>query len=163
MMKAGGKAGVVIKNTFLSNVDNASVAIRKELLTACNLHTVLDLPSGVFSGAGVRTIVLFFEKGEPTQKVWFYQLSLERNLGKGNPLNENDLAEFVKLQKTKSESENSWSIDIKNIDQNTFDLSVKNPNTPDEAPLRSPKVILEEMKALDKESETILNSIADLL
>jgi type I restriction enzyme M protein len=163
MLKAGGKAGVVIKNTFLSNTDNATVAIRKELLTACNLHTVLDLPSGVFSGAGVRTVVLFFEKGEPTQKVWFYQLKLDRNLGKGNPLNENDLAEFVKLQKTKAESENSWSVDIKNIDQNTFDLSVKNPNTPEEAPLRAPRVILEEMKALDKESETILNSIADLL
>ena len=163
MMKAGGKAGVVIKNTFLSNTDNATVAIRKELLTACNLHTVLDLPSGVFSGAGVRTIVLFFEKGEPTQKVWFYQLNLNRNLGKGNPLNETDLAQFLELQKTKGESENSWSVDIKDIDQNTYDLSVKNPNTPEEAPLRAPKEILEEMKTLDKESETILNSIADLL
>lgn len=163
MLKAGGKAGVIIKNTFLSNTDNATVAIRKELLTACNLNTVLDLPSGVFSGAGVRTVVLFFEKGEPTQKVWFYQLKLDRNLGKGNPLNENDLADFVLRSKAKEESENSWSVDIKNIDQNTFDLSVKNPNTPEEAPLRVPKVILEEMKALDKESETILNSIADLL
>lgn len=163
MMKAGGRAGVVIKNTFLSNTDNATVAIRKQLLTACNLHTVLDLPSGVFSGAGVRTIVLFFEKGEPTQKVWFYQLNLDRNLGKGNPLNETDLTQFLELQKTKAESENSWSIDIKNIDQNTYDLSAKNPNAPEETPLRAPKVILEEMKALDKESETILNSIADLL
>lgn len=162
-MKAGGRAGVVIKNTFLSNTDNATVAIRKQLLTACNLHTVLDLPSGVFSGAGVRTIVLFFEKGEPTQKVWFYQLNLDRNLGKGNPLNETDLTQFLELQKTKAESENSWSIDIKNIDQNTYDLSAKNPNAPEETPLRAPKVILEEMKALDKESETILNSIADLL
>jgi type I restriction enzyme M protein len=163
MLKAGGKAGVVIKNTFLSNTDNASVSIRKELLTACNLHTVLDLPSGVFSGAGVRTVVLFFEKGEPTQKTWFYQLNLDRNLGKGNPLNENDLAQFVKLQKTKAESEHSWSLDINKIDQTSFDLSAKNPNTPEEAPLRAPKEIVAEMKALDKESESILNSIADLL
>jgi type I restriction enzyme M protein len=163
MLKAGGKAGVVIKNTFLSNTDNATIAIRKELLTACNLHTVLDLPSGVFSGAGVRTIVLFFEKGEPTQKVWFYQLNLERNLGKGNPLNENDLAQFLELQKTKAESENSWSVDIKNIDQTTYDLSVKNPFTPKEVSLREPKVILEEMKVLDKENIVILNSISELL
>ena len=99
ILKAGGKAGVVIKNTFLSNTDNATVAIRKTLLENCNLHTVLDLPGGTFTGAGVKTVVLFFEKGKATQKVWFYQLNLDRNLGKANPLNENDLAEFVELQK----------------------------------------------------------------
>ena len=72
ILKAGGKAGVVIKNTFLSNTDNATVAIRKTLLENCNLHTVLDLPGGTFTGAGVKTVVLFFEKGKATQKVWFY-------------------------------------------------------------------------------------------
>lgn len=163
ILKAGGRAGVVIKNTFLSNTDNASVAIRKELLSNCNLHTVLDLPGGVFSGAGVKTVVLFFEKGSATKKTWFYQLNLDRNLGKGNPLNESDLAEFVELQKSFAESENSWSLEISKIDQTTFDLSAKNPNTPEEAPLRTPKVILEEMKALDKESEIILNSILSLI
>ena len=71
ILKAGGKAGVVIKNTFLSNTDNASVALRKQLLENCNLHTVLDLPGGTFTGAGVKTVVLFFEKGSATQNVWF--------------------------------------------------------------------------------------------
>jgi type I restriction enzyme M protein len=115
ILKAGGKAGVVIKNTFLSNTDNATVAIRKTLLESCNLHTVLDLPGGTFTGAGVKTVVLFFEKGKATQNVWFYSLNLDRNLGKTNPLNENDLAEFVELQKTFADSENSWSIDVQTI------------------------------------------------
>jgi type I restriction enzyme M protein len=97
MLKAGGKAGVVIKNTFLSNGDGAS--LRKLLTESCNLHTVLDLPGGAFTGAGVKTVVLFFEKGAPTRKIWYYQLNLARNLGKTNPLNEKDLAEFVELQK----------------------------------------------------------------
>lgn len=163
ILKVGGKAGVVIKNTFLSNTDNASVAIRKQLLESCNLHTILDLPGGTFTGAGVKTVVLFFEKGTPTKKTWFYQLNLDRNLGKTNPLNENDLADFVGLQKTKPETENSWSINIKDIDQTTLDLSAKNPNTPEEAPLRKPEVILKAMKALDKESEAVLNSILDLI
>lgn len=163
ILKAGGKAGVVIKNTFLSNTDNATVAIRKTLLENCNLHTVLDLPGGTFTGAGVKTVVLFFEKGKPTQKVWFYSLNLERNLGKTNPLNEADLAEFVELQKTFAESENSWSINVKDIDQSTFDLSVKNPNKKEEASLRSPQNILKEIKALDKESADILNSILELI
>jgi type I restriction enzyme M protein len=163
ILKAGGKAGVVIKNTFLSNTDNASIALRKELLQNCNLHTVLDLPGGTFTGAGVKTVVLFFEKGKATQRVWFYQLNLDRNLGKTNPLNENDLAEFVELQKIFADSENSWTVNIKDIDQSTFDLSVKNPNKKEEVALRPPQAIVKEIKALDEESAEILNSISELI
>ena len=163
ILKAGGKAGIVIKNTFLSNTDNATVAIRKTLLENCNLHTILDLPGGTFTGAGVKTVVLFFEKGKPTKNVWFYQLNLARNLGKTSPLNENDLAEFVKLQKSFADSDNSWKVNVKDIDQTNFDLSVKNPNKKDEATLRQPKEIVQEMKDLDEESAKILNSILKLL
>ena len=154
---------MVIKNTFLSNTDNASVALRKTLLENCNLHTVLDLPGGTFTGAGVKTVVLFFEKGKPTRNVWFYSLNLDRNLGKTNPLSENDLAEFVTLQKTFADSENSWTVNLKDIDQNTFDLSVKNPNKKEAVLLRSPNEILEEMRTLDKETESILNSLIKLI
>jgi len=162
-LKAGGRAGVVIKNTFLSNTDNASISLRKQLLESCNLQTVLDLPGGTFTGAGVKTVVLFFEKGASTKKVWFYQLNLDRNLGKTNPLNENDLAEFVELQKTKTDSVNSWTLDVARINMDTFDLSVKNPNNNDETVLREPKEILDEMKDLDKESESILKAIRELV
>jgi type I restriction enzyme M protein len=163
ILKAGGKAGIVIKNTFLSNNDNASVSLRKLLLESCNLHTVLDLPGGTFTGAGVRTVVLFFEKGSATKKIWFYQLNLTRNLGKGDPLNEKDLAEFVKLQKTKAESENSWIIKVNDLDQTTFEISARNPNKVEELTFREPKDIINEMKALDKENNEILNSILKLL
>jgi type I restriction enzyme M protein len=163
ILKAGGKAGIVIKNTFLSNTDNASIAIRKQLLESCNLHTVLDLPGGTFTGAGVKTVVLFFNKGEATQKTWFYQLNLARNLGKTNPLSENDLAEFIELQKTCADSENSWSVDIAGIDQSTFDLSAKNPNKKEEATLREPKEIYAEIQQLDKQSAEILKSIMELI
>ncbi len=163
ILKAGGRAGVIIKNTFLSNTDNASISLRKSLLEGCNLFTVLDLPGGVFAGAGVKTVVLFFEKGSPTRKIWYYQLNLERNLGKTNPLNEDDLADFIKLQKLKEDSENSWSINIADVDVETFDLSVKNPHRKDETVLREPKVILEEMKMLDEESEKILINIRKII
>src|SRR3989454_4172831 len=111
MVKAGGRGGVVIKNTFLSNTDNASVSLRKLLLESCNLHTVLDCPGGTFQGAGVKTVVLFFQKGAPTRKVWYYQLDPGRNLGKTNPLNDDDLAEFVKLQRI-IEAEKSDLFDV---------------------------------------------------
>jgi type I restriction enzyme M protein len=163
MLKAGGRGGVVIKNTFLSNTDNASVSLRKLLLESCALHTVLDCPGGTFQGAGVKTVVLFFEKGAPTRKIWYYQLDPGRNLGKINPLNDDDLAEFVKLQKTFADSPKSWSVDAKNIDKVTFDLSVKNPNGGEEIAHRSPETIMDEIAALDAESSEVLGNIKALL
>jgi type I restriction enzyme M protein len=162
-LKAGGRAGIVIKNTFLSNTDNASIALRKELLENCNLHTVLDMPGGTFQGAGVKTVVLFFEKGAATRKTWFYKLDPGRNFGKTNPLNDDDLKEFVALQAKFKESENSWAVDTKSIDKTTYDLSMKNPNKADETELRDPKDIIAEMTALDAESAAILKNIGAIL
>jgi len=163
ILKAGGRGGVVIKNTFLSNTDNASVSLRKLLLESCSLHTVLDCPGGTFQGAGVKTVVLFFEKGTRTRKIWFYQLDPGRNLGKTNPLNDDDLTEFVKLQKTFADSPKSWSVDVRSVDQTTFDLSVKNPNGGEEVKHRSPQEIMDEIAALDAESAKVLTGIRGLL
>ncbi|MEO7142005.1 MAG: N-6 DNA methylase [Bryobacteraceae bacterium] len=163
ILRAGGRGGVVIKNTFLSNTDNASVSLRKLLLESCSLHTVLDCPSGTFQGAGVKTVVLFFDKGTKTRKIWFYQLDPGRNLGKTNPLNDADLAEFVTLQKTFADSPKSWSVDAKTINPATFDLSVKNPNSIEEVAHRSPKAIMDEIAALDAESAKVLQAIRELL
>ena len=162
-LKAGGRAAIVIKNTFLSNTDNASVSIRKLLLESCNLHTVLDCPGGTFQGAGVKTVVLFFEKGAPTRKVWYYQLDPGRNMGKTNPLSDDDLADFVALQATLTESPKSWLMDVANIDTSSYDLSVKNPYGGEVVALRSPQEILDEIAALDAESAEVLISIRELL
>ena len=184
ILKVGGRAGVVIKNTFLSNSDNASRALRQELLSSCNLHTILDCPSGTFIGAGVKTVVLFFEKGQPfdsvqgmplfaqgkpftqgmaTRKIWYYQLAPGRNMGKTNSLNDEDLREFVELQATFAESEKSWLVDIADIDRVTFDLSVKNPNKAEESLLRDSQEILDEIASLDEESVEILEGVRKIL
>ena len=157
------RGGVVIKNTFLSNTDNASVSLRRLLLESCNLHTVLDCPGGTFQGAGVKTVVLFFEKGAPTRKVWFYQLDPGRNLGKTNPLNDADMAEFIELHATFADSPKSWSVDAKTIDKATYDLSVKNPDGGEEVAHRTPQAIMEEIVALDAESAEVLGNIKALL
>ena len=163
ILKAGGRAGVVIKNTFLSNTDNASVSLRQKLLEECNLHTVLDCPGGTFIGAGVKTVVLFFEKGTKTRRVWFYQLDPGRNMGKTNPLNDADLADFIDLQRSFADSPKSWSVDVADIDPKTFDLSVKNPNGGEEIAHRSPQEIMDEIAALDAESAEVLGNIRGLL
>jgi type I restriction enzyme M protein len=184
ILKVGGRAAVVIKNTFLSNSDGASRALRQELLSSGNLHTILDCPSGTFIGAGVKTVVLFFEKGKPfdavqgmpvfaqgksvhqgmgTRKIWYYQLDPGRNMGKTNSLNDEDLREFVELQASCAESAQSWLVDVADIDPESFDLSVKNPHKAEEAPLRAPLEIMNEIAALDAESAEILAGIGGML
>lgn len=160
MMKAGGRAGIVIKNTFLSNGDASQ--LRKLLIEQCNLHTILDLPSGVFQGAGVKTVVLFFDKGTPTKNIWYYQLNPGRNLGKTNALNEEDLTEFIELQKTKTDSENSWTIDVSTLGEE-YDLSVKNPNKVEEVDERTPSEIAESIFALNSENQTLIDEIMEMV
>jgi type I restriction enzyme M protein len=162
-LKPGGRAAIVIKNTFLSNTDNASVSLRKLLLASCNLHTVLDCPSGTFQGAGVKTVVLFFEKGAPTRSIWYYQLDPGRNMGKTNPLNDADLADFVTLQKLSAESARSWRVDAASIDSTSFDLSVGNPNGGETIAHRSPQEIIAEIALLDADSAKVLAGIRALL
>ena len=162
-LKAGGRAAIVIKNTFLSNADGAGRALRQELLESCNLHTVLDCPGGTFQGAGVKTVVLFFQKSSPTRKVWYYQLDPGRSMGKTTALNDDDLKEFVALQASFADSEKSWSVDVKGIDRNSFDLSVKNPNRGEEITLRTPQDILDEIATLDAECAEVLATIRELV
>ena len=162
-LKVGGRCGVVIKNTFLSNPDNASITLRKQLLEECNLFAILDLPGGAFLGTGVKTVVLFFEKGKPTEKLWYYQLNVGRNMGKTNSLNENDLENFIKLSKTQKLSDNSWSIDVHKINKETFDLGVKNPNITEVIDERTPEEIIHEIEELDKQNSEILKNIKKLL
>ena len=160
MLKTGGRAGIVIKNTFLSNGDAA--AVRRKLLEECNVHTILDLPQKIFTGAGVHTVVLFFTKGEPTKKIWYYQLNLNRTVGKINPLEEWELDDFVNLYKTKPETENSWALDVSTIGED-FDLSVKNPNKPEVVDERTPEDILDALMVLNEDSALLIKDIRDLL
>ena len=162
-LKVGGRCGVVIKNTFLSNTDNASIALRKQLLEECDLFAVLDLPSGTFLGTGVKTVVLFFEKGKPTENIWFYQLDVGRNMGKTNPLNEKDLTEFVETAKTKKINNNSWLVNLETISKDTWDLSVNNPNKIEEIDNRTPQEIIKEIEELDAQASKTLHAIKELL
>ena len=163
MLKSGGRCGVVIKNTFLSNIDNASITLRKQLLEECNLFAVLDLPQGTFIGTGVKTVVLFFEKGKSTEKIWYYQLDIGRNLGKTNPLNEEDFSEFIKNSKKKEDSKNSWFVDIGQINLETWDLTVKNPNIVEETDNRTAQEIIAEIEQLDIKAAEAIQKIKEFL
>ncbi|WP_254447091.1 hypothetical protein [Dolichospermum sp. UHCC 0259] len=98
-----------------------------------------------------------------TKKIWYYQLDPGRNMGKTNSLNDDDLREFVELQATFAVSGKSWLVDVADVDQETFDLSVKNPNKGEELRLREPQEILDEIAVLDLESAEILAGIGEIL
>ena len=159
ILKKSGRAGIIIKNTFLSNDDAA--LLRKELLTTCNLELILDLPANTFPGAGVKTVVLFFKKGSPTKEIQYYQLNLDRNIGKTNPLNLNDLDEFRNLKKD-TQSENTWTLDIAAINKETFDLGVINPHIEEEV-LPEPSEVIKKLEELEKDSNKLLKDIKKLI
>lgn len=164
VLKPGGRAAIVIKSTFLSNVDNIScINLRKEFLRTCNVHTILDCPTKTFIGAGVKTVVLFFTKGEPTTKIWYYQLSLDRNLGKTNPLNDDDLEDFKDKQSTLVDSLNSWSVSVTDLDQVNFDLSVNNPHKLPHEPTRKSEEIVKELELVSSKFSSRLNKIREFV
>ena len=127
-----------------------------------DLSKTLDLPQKVFT-AGVKTVVLFFEKGRPTKKTWFYQLNLDRTLGKTNPLTEDELAEFRTLFKKRADSANSWTVNIADLAPDTLDLTVRNPNAKEEKVMRAPREIAAEMAKLDKSNAALLADILKAL
>lgn len=163
MLKPGGRAGVVIKSTFLTNPDNASVALRRLLLESCSLFTVLDCPKGTFQGAGVKTVVLFFEKGAPTRNIWYYELNPGRSLGKTSPLIDSDFSEFKRLQASLEESDKSWNVNIEAVDKLTYDLGVSNPRRLEENFVRTPNAILQEIDLFDNMCAKSLASIRSML
>ena len=167
-LKDGGRCGIVITNSILSGTSNAEKALRKQLINDCDLFAVLALPRGVFANAGVQTVVLFFRKANPdkqispTKKIWYYQLNVERNLGKKHPLDERDLAEFVKLATTRKKSKNSWLVNVDKLDKKTFDLTVKNPNRVEYIDVRTPAQIIADINKLDAQANKALHAIKGL-
>lgn len=110
----GGRCGIVLPEGVLFRTnEEAFTKTKKKLLEECDLWCIVSLPGGVFSaaGAGVKTNLLFFTKGKPTEKIWYYDLS-DRKVGKKTPLTLEDFKEFFELLATRGDSERSWTLDF---------------------------------------------------
>jgi type I restriction enzyme M protein len=160
MLKAGGRAAVVIKNTFLINTDSATVAVRRLLLSTCDVYAILDCPRGIFAGAGVKTVVLFFTKGRPTRRIWYYQLTPGRTIGKTTPLTDQDLDEFVAFYPKRPPTARSWTVDVDELPAETCDLSVRNPNAPSAASYRETAAILDDLRNLQGKQKELSDHIS---
>lgn len=152
-LKKGGRCVMVIDEGVLFRTnEDAYVKTKRKLLDECNLHTIISLPAGLFTsaGAGVKTNILFFEKGESTEKIWYYDLSWVK-VGKRNPFTIDRFDDFFALFPTKADSENSWTVDRSTIEANNFDIKAVNPNRKIKVDTRSSEEIIAEIEALHKE------------
>jgi type I restriction enzyme M protein len=109
-----GRCGIVVDDGFLSRTsEEAFVKTKRKLLDECELFAVVTLPPGVFiaAGAGVKTDLLFFLRGKPTERIWYYDLS-DRKVGKKTPLTLDDFSDFFQRLKDRSDSDRSWTLDF---------------------------------------------------
>jgi len=155
LLKNGGRAAIVLPDGSLTG-DGIKVRIREELLNNCNLHTIIRLPNSVFKPyAQVSTNILFFDKGEKTNDIWFYQHKLPKDYKSYSKTRPIQIEEFDKIKdwwSNRKENLNSWKVNINTIISNNYDLDIKNPNRPKE----EKKLTLNEM--YDSLEESFLES-----
>ncbi len=133
LLKDGGRAGIVLPDGSLTG-DGVKKRIRQKLLEDCNLHTIIRLPNSVFQPyASVATNLLFFTKGEPTKTVWYWEHKLPKNYKAYSKTKPIQLSEFDNLKQwwnKREDSDQAWQVDIKIINDNGYNLDIKNPHKP---------------------------------
>jgi type I restriction enzyme M protein len=144
-LHSGGKCGIVLDEGVLFRTnETAFVQTKRKLLDDCDLWAIVSLPGGVFTtaGAGVKTNLLFFTKGKPTEQIWYYDLS-DIKVGKKTPLTADRFDDFFRLLPARADSERSWTVSRAEIEARGYDLKAVNPNAKSTEDLRSPEELLD--------------------
>ncbi len=164
-LKAGGRCGMVIDEGVLFRTNEiAYVQTKRKLLDDCDLWCIVSLPSGVFSsaGAGVKTNLLFFTKGNPTESIWYYDLS-DVKVTKRSPLTLEHFDEFFRLLPDRTDSERSWTVTREDIEDREFDLKAVNPNMVVEKDTRTPKELLDVIEKNSRKVDAAVSRLRQLL
>ena len=157
-LKAGGRCGMVIDEGVLFRTTEAAfVQTKRKLLDDCDLECIVSLPPGVFSsaGAGVKTNLLFFRKGGPTERVWYYDLS-DVKVTKKQPLTLGQFDEFSALWPTRGDSERSWTVARDELEARKLDLKAVNPNRKPDEDTRTPEELLDIIEAKGREIDAAI-------
>ena len=160
-LKTGGRCGIVLDEGVLFRTnETAFVQTKRKLLDDCDLWCIVSLPGGVFTaaGAGVKTNLLFFTKGKPTEKIWYYDLSDTKVL-KRTPFTLDKFEDFFKLLPKRADSERSWTVTRKQIEDKGFDLKAVNPNAKSTEDTRTPEQLLDLIEAKGREAEVALQAL----
>ncbi len=160
-LKPGGRCGIVLdEGVLFRNNETAFVQTKRKLLDDCDVQCIISLPGGVFTaaGAGVKTNLIFFTKGKPTQKIWYYDLS-DVKVGKTRPFTLDKFDDFVKLWPKRGDSERSWTVARKQIEESNFDLKAVNPNAKADEDTRTPEQLLD---LIEVKGQEVAEAIAEL-
>ncbi len=152
-LKPGGRCGMVLDEGVLFRTNElAFVQTKRKLLDACDLWCIVSLPQGVFTaaGGGSKTDLLFFTKGQATERVWYYDLS-DVKVGKKTPLTLDKFEDFFRLLPDRADSERSWTVTRKKVEDTGFDLKAVNPHAPNHEDTRTPEELLALIEAKGRE------------
>jgi len=161
----GGRCGMVIdEGVLFRTTETAFVQTKRKLLDDCDLWSIVSLPPGVFSsaGAGAKTDLLFFTRGGPTERVWYYDLS-DIKVGKKTPLTLDRFEEFFRLLPDRADSDHSWTVTRDEIERRGYDLKAVNPSAKSTADTRTPEELLEIIDARGREVADAIAVLRGLL
>lgn len=156
-----GKAAVVLPDGFLFG-EGVKTTLKKELLKEFNLHTIVRLPKGVFSPyTGISTNILFFDKGEPTKHIWFFEHPYPegyKSYSRSKPLRIEEFELEKKWWNNRKQNEFAWKVSLEEIEDKNYNLDFKNPHFVEEVHT-DPEVLMKEYEEINRE----LNTTRDLL
>jgi type I restriction enzyme M protein len=164
-LKTGGRCGMVIdEGVLFRTTETAFVQTKRKLLDDCDLSCIVSLPPGVFSsaGAGVKTNLLFFTKGGPTERVWYYDLS-DVKVTKKQPLTIDRFAEFFALLPSRADSEHSWTVTREEPEARRLDLKAVNPNGKSNEDTRTPEELLDIIESKGREIDAAIAELRAIL
>jgi type I restriction enzyme M protein len=163
-MKSKGRCAIIFPDGVLFKVDESPYFnTKKDLIENYNLHTIIRLPKGAFAPyTPIPTNILFFEKNGTTKNIWYYEMlppKGKKNFTKSNPITIDSFEDCKKLFKSKSETQQSWNVDVETIIERNYNLDIQNPNSKDAIENLSTKKLIQLIEEKDNLSNTIINSI----
>ena len=166
LLKNNGRCAIVLPDGTLFG-EGMKTRLKEELLTKCNLHTIVRLPLGVFNPyTNINTNVLFFEKGKPTKEVWYYQHQYPegvKNYNKTRPINIKEFDAEKAWWNNRVENDFAWKVSIDDIKKKTYNLDIKNPKDQIQEEFESSEVILKRLSESNKIVDGLLSKIKQIL
>lgn len=163
-LKKNAKVGIILPDNFLFGTENSQKALKEKLLNECNLHTIVKLPAGVFAPyTSITTNILFFDKTEPTNEIWYYDIPLPegyRSFSKTKPFKSIHLDGVKEWWNNRdTEDINAYKVTINEIKNKEYNLDFKNPN---KVTKENEFTLIELLTDLDKKANNIISLVGKL-
>ena len=176
LLRKNGRAAIVLPDGFLFG-EGMKTRLKEKLLAECNLHTIVRLPNGVFNPyTSIKTNLLFFSKGQPTQHIWYYEHPYPKGVKSYNKTKPMRFEEFqAEIDwwgdeadgfKARSENEQAWKVSLENIQARNYNLDIKNPHVGEQVS-HDPEELLrsynEQQAAISKLRDRLRDILAEAL